>query len=72
MDDIFSKQPAINLTQFNNAYQQSFTEGNKYDSGNLDHLLKNNFNYDKVNNHVDTGKQKKDPFCFVDDMLKKK
>jgi hypothetical protein len=79
IDDVFShnKQSNVNIDQITSIYQQSFNQPEEKKSGynatNLENILQNNFNYDQVYNTIDANKGiKKDPFCFVDDMLKKK
>jgi hypothetical protein len=74
IDDIFNNKPEINVGHITSAYQQNYeVNGPGIKTENLDKLLQNNFNYDKVYNTIDATKGvKKDPFSFVDDMLKKK
>jgi hypothetical protein len=77
IDDIFSKQPVVDVGRVTQNYRQSFDgshETGKYEAPNLDKLMQNSFNYDQVYNTIETTGRpvKKDPFSFVDDMLKKK
>ena len=56
--------------------QNNLTNNNTskpYNPPNIDLLMGPHFDFEKVNDHIDTEKkQKKDPFNFVNDLLKAK
>ena len=78
MDEVFGKRNSVDVKQITNSYNQNFgsTNGSNkpYETTNIDQIMSSQFDYNKVNQYMDSSKSngEKDHFSFVNDLLKTK